>query len=76
MGGTDSLCVRSDKRGAHNLLKLHCCYGSSEVKDTIVVGVYYSRVETVSLLRPDLTQALSCKVLISLWLGVELLIYM
>ena len=64
MGGTDSLCVRSDKRGAHNLLKLHCCDGSSEVKDTIVVRVYYSRGETGSLFRPDRTGALACKVLI------------
>ena len=32
-------CVRSDKRGAHNLLKLHCSSDSSEVKDTIDVGV-------------------------------------
>ena len=32
-------CVRSDKRGAHNLLKLHCSEGSSEVKDTIDVGI-------------------------------------
>ena len=48
VGGTDSLCVRSVKRGAHNLLKLHCQYGSSKVKDTIVVRVYYSRDETGS----------------------------
>ena len=47
--GTSSLCVRSDKHGAHNLLKLHCCYCSSEVKDTIDIGVLYSRGETGSL---------------------------
>ena len=46
------------------VLKTTPLCGSSEVKDTIVVGVYYSRDETGSLLRPDLTQALSCKVLI------------
>ena len=55
MGGTDSSCVRSDKCGAHNLLKLHWVYDSSEVKDTIIVGRYYSRGETGSLCRPDLT---------------------
>ena len=37
--GTSSLCVWSDKRGAHNLLKLHNYDCSSEVKDTIDVGV-------------------------------------
>ena len=45
------------------MLKPHCSESSSEVKDTISVGVYYSRGETGSSVRPDLTQALSCKVL-------------
>ena len=57
---TTSSCVRSDKRGAHNLLKLHCCEGSSEVKDTTDVGVFCSRDETRSLLRPGLTIELYC----------------
>ena len=39
VGGTNGSCVRSDKCRAHNLLKLHCTRGSSEVKDTIDVGV-------------------------------------
>ena len=40
MGGTSfASFVRSDKHGAHNLLKLYCFEDSSEVKDTIDVGV-------------------------------------
>ena len=39
------------------MLKLHCLCGSSEVKDTMDVGVFYSRDETGSLLRPDLTSS-------------------
>ena len=39
------------------------------MKDTIVVGRYYSRGETGSLYRPDLTWALLCKVLI--YYGLE-----
>ena len=46
------------------MLKLHCSSDSSKVKDTIDVGVFYSRGETESLYRPDLTRALSSKVLI------------
>ena len=53
--GTIGSCVRSDKRGAHNLLKLHCVVGSSKVKDTTDVGVFCSRYETRSLVWPDLT---------------------
>ena len=60
MGGTDSLCVRSDKRGAHNLLKHYMAGSCSEVKDTIDVGVFYSRDETRSLLRPGLTLSFIC----------------
>ena len=33
------MSVRSDERGAHNLLKLRFSVGSSEVKDTIDVRV-------------------------------------
>ena len=43
------MCVRSDKRGAHNLLKPQCIDCSSEVKDTTDVGVFCSRYETGSL---------------------------
>ena len=42
-------------RFQHLLLKLHCVVGSSEVKNTIDVRVFYSRDETGSWLRPDLT---------------------
>ena len=49
VGGTSCSCVRSDKRRAHNLLKLHCIVGSSKVKDTTDVGVFCSRYETGSL---------------------------
>ena len=53
--GTRHLCVRSDKRGAHNLLKPQCIECSSEVKDTTDVGVFCSRYETGPWIRPDLT---------------------
>ena len=62
--GTDGLCVRSDKCGAHNLLKLHCSEGSSEVKDTTDVRVFCSRYETGSL---DKTRS-NYQVFISLFL--------
>ena len=48
MCGTSCSCVRSDKRGAHNLLKPQCIECSSEVKDTTDVGVFCSRYETGS----------------------------
>ena len=44
-------CVRSDERGAHNLLKLHSSEGSSKVKDTTDVGVLCSRYETGSCVK-------------------------
>ena len=47
--GTKHLCVRSDKRGAHNLLNPQCIECSSKVKDTTGVGVFCSRYETGSL---------------------------
>ena len=50
VSGTSCSCVRSDKHGAHNLLKPHCSEGSSEVKDTTDVGVFCNRDETGSLL--------------------------
>ena len=68
--GTSCSCVRSDKRGAHNLLKLHCVIGSSEVKDTTDVGVFCSRDETRSLLRPHLTIEYYQVRSLLLWLGV------
>ena len=49
------MCVRSNKRGAHNLLKPQCIECSSEVKDTTDVGVFCSRYKTGSWIRPDLT---------------------
>ena len=68
--GTDSSCVRSDKRGAHNLLKLHCYGDSSKVKDTTDVGVFCSRDETRYLLIPDLSVELYQVKSLLLWLGV------
>ena len=76
MFGTSCSCVRSDKRRAHNLLKPHCIVGSSQVKDTIDVRVFYSRYKTRSLLRPDLTIELYQIKSLLLWLRVKLLIYM
>ena len=38
-----------------SLLKPQCIECSSEVKDTTDVGVFCSRCEAVSLVRPDLT---------------------
>ena len=54
MIGTRHLCVRSDKRGAHNLSKPQCIECSSEVKDITDVGVFCNRYKTGSLVRPDL----------------------
>ena len=63
--GTSCSCVRSDKRGAHNLLILHCVIGSSEVKDTTDVGVFCSRDETRSSVKTrSYYRALLSKVLI------------
>ena len=57
------------------LLKLHRYSCSSEVKDTMDVGVFYSRDETRSLCARSYS-SFTCVKSLLLWLGVKLLIYM
>ena len=45
------------------------------MKNILIVRIYQNRVKTVSLCRQDLTQVIKV-IFLSLWLGVELLIYM
>ena len=75
VNGTSGSCVRSDKCGAHNLLKLHDYICSSEVKDTIDVGVSIVEVRLYLCLNQILYQALLVVKSLLLWLGVKLLIY-
>ena len=56
--------VRSDKHGAHNLLKPEVLLFRSEVKDILIVGIYQNRDETESLCRPDLYSSIGVKFLI------------
>ena len=55
-------CVRSDKCGAHNLLKLHFYSCSSEVKDTIDVRISIVELSLDCWLCPDPTRELSSKI--------------